>query len=73
MTCGMYTIFGGKWPKSGLRSSETDPDNSPKGVKNCVEHDFDVISKGVMLKLRLRTEKSIFFEKHDFFSMKERS
>ena len=67
MTCGIYAIFGGKWPESGLRSSETSLDILPQGVKNCVEHDFDVISKSVMLKLRLRTKKSIFFLKTWFF------
>ena len=48
MASGIYTIFGAKWHKSGLRQMETGPDILPQGVKNCVEHDFDVISKDVI-------------------------
>ena len=60
-------LFDGKCSKSGFMSPETWSNNLSRGVKNCVEHDVDIISTNAIQNFRDRISKSIFFIKTSNF------
>ena len=57
-------IFDENRPKSALIHRETCPDILPRGVKNCVEYDYDNISRDSVEKFPERIKKSKIFTKN---------